>query len=316
MICKNQTRDVVNRFGRAVAGVLFACHLCLVPGYALETRPQAADSSIPSKDEGDVMTRFRHIDDTLSRMEPVVRMIQERVPSLVGKVKELEDPALRDKLEKLMDEHKALEEKLDLLRRQLSELQRARESRRLQAPPSSCAELERAIAQMSEEKRALEKKLNDLQAQVSQGRNSDSKGCPVYEKFGATKRPKYVMIHSGRVVPIERPYYTFRQGYVRAGGRLVTAFEVKRAQEGEPVSQAINPGGCLDQLLSKLDTSKQYVSFQVCTDSIAAFRTAVEYVKSRKIPYTWEPEEDRTFVFTAPGSSGGDSPDIYGNNPE
>lgn len=302
---------VVQMLGCIVATILLVHHLCTSQGYANEIGSQSSVPSIHIKDNIDITARFQGIDDTLNQMEPVVRAFEEKIPSLIDKVKKLEDPALREKQAKLMDEHKSLQEKVEQLRQQVAELKRTLESRQNDNPQESCAELEQKIEKATEEKQALEEKLKKLEwAQAG----SDSKGCPVYDKFSADKHPKYVMIYNGRIAPMEQPYYAFRQVYLPIEGRLILAAEAKRVKDGESIREAIGAGGCLDQLLSKLDTDKEYISFQVCTDSIAAFRVAVESVRSRKIPYTWEPEEDRTFIFTSPNAPGAGSRDIYGEN--
>jgi len=314
MTMQKQRHEIgVNVLGCIVATILVARHLFTSPGYAKEIGSQSSASSTEDKDNTDITVRFQCIDDTLKQMEPVVRAIEKKIPSLVGKIKELEDPALREKQAKLMDEHKSLQEKLEQLHQQVAELKRALESRQNQKPQESRAELEQKIEKATEEKRLLEEKLKKLDSAQA---GSDSKGCHEYNKFSTDKPRKYVLIYSGRVVPLEEPYYAFRQGYVQIEGRLIPATEVKRIKEGEPVSEAIVAGGCLDQLLSKLDTDKWYVSFLVCTDSIAAFRVAVEHVRNRKISYTWKPEEDRTFILIGDTALGQSAPSVYGEHPK
>jgi hypothetical protein len=310
-IQKQRHEIAVHVLGCIVATILLAQHLCTSTGYANEIGSQSNISSTQNKDNADITARFQCINDTLNQMEPVVRAIEEEIPSLVGKIKELEDPAIREKHSKQIDEHQSLQEKLEQLRQQVAELKRALESRQNQNPRESRAELEQKIEKATEEKRVLEEKLKKFDsAQVG----SDSKGCPEYNKFSTDKPRKYVLIYNGRIAPLEEPYYAFRQGYVQIEGRLIPAAEVKRIKEGEPVSEAIGAGGCLDKLISKLDTDKVYVSFLICTDSIAAFRVAVEHVRKCKISYTWKPEEDRAFILIGDTASGQSAPSVYGEH--
>lgn len=298
-IQKHRHQIAVHLSGYVVAMILIAYPQAMSPGYAKEIRSRSSISSAQNKDHTDITTRFQSVEDKLSQMGSVIRAIEEKIPSLMGKIRELEDPAVREKQAKLMCEHRSLQEKLESLHQQVVELKRALESRQSQKPLESRAELEQEMEKATEEKRILEEKLRELESSQA---GSDAEGCPVFKKFSADKRPRYVMIHSGRVAPLEKPYYASSQLYMQMEGRWVPAGEErKRVKEGEPVSMAIMAGGCFDQLLSKLDP-KEYVSFLVCTDSIASFRVAVESVRSRKIPYTWRPEEDRTFILV-PGEN-------------
>jgi archaellum component FlaC len=261
-----------------------------------------ADAGQPSdvlathaQDQNNVSSRFEHIDRTLTRMEPAVSAAQEMVRSLLNQIQKWADPAVRQTLAKLTEEQEALQKQYEQLGRQVAELKQALESRQKETPAQSRAELERSIQKAVEEQQALAKKLKELEAR----RNTAQSNMGVQQKI--TKKPKYVLIYRDRVVPMEEPYYiTVSRGTV--GG--IPARKVKRVKDGEPVSQAISPGGCLAQILSALGPN-ECISFQVCGDSIAAFRMLVEHVRSRKITYTWEPEEDKDFIFGGAGAGGG-----------
>jgi predicted RNase H-like nuclease (RuvC/YqgF family) len=215
----------------------------------------------------------------------------------MGKVKEIEDPTLREKLAKLTDEQKSLQGQCETLNGQVAELRRALDSQSSDPSIRSRGELERDIEKARENKTALEAQLAALQNPS----DPNSRGCPVYEKILSGKRSRYVLLYRGHVAPIEPPYYEFSN--VSFGNLVISRQEAKRVKEGDPVARAIESGGSLDTLCKNLDTSRDLVVLDVCTDSIAAFRVVVEYLGKHKIPYTWEPEEDKTFTFSPWGSS-------------
>jgi hypothetical protein len=229
-------------------------------------------------------------------MEPAVSAAQEMVRSLLDQIQKWADPAVHETLKKLTEEQEALQKQYAQVDQQVAEMKRALESRQNDTPGQPRDELERSIQKAGEEQETLAKKLKELEAR----QNAPQSNMGVQQKI--TKKPKYVLIYRGRVVPMEEPYYiTVSRGTV--GG--LPARKVRRVKDGEPVSQAISPGGCLAQILSALGPN-ECISFQVCADSIAAFRTLVEHVRSRKITYTWEPEEDRDFIFGGAGAGRGD----------
>jgi len=248
------------------------------------------------QDQNNVTSRFEHLDNTLARMEPAVSAAQQMVRSLLDQIQKWADPALREAIKKLAEEQEGLQKQLAQLDQQVTEMKQALESRQNDVPGQSRAELEQNIQKAGAEQETLAKKLKELEAR----QNTAQSSMGVQQKI--TKKPKYVLIYRGRVVPIKEPYYIVaNRGTV--GG--VPAMKIKRVKDGEPVDQAISPGGCLEQILSALG-SNECISFQVCADSIAAFRTLVEHIRSRRITYTWEPEEDRDFIFGGAGAGRAD----------
>lgn len=255
---------------------------------AAEAYPQ--DKSLAETEkQGDYYTaRLQHLDDNFRQINLVIRVIQEKFPSFLERLKPFDDPELQNTLDKLEKEHDALTKKFEQFEQEIDELKRTLELKQQEIPPQSIEQLRKDLAEADKEKKSLDEELNRL----------NSGGCDKWEKF-RDMRPVYVLIYKGRIVPLDKPYYSSRQGYIRKGGNMVPAVEMKRVREGELVSQATNAGGCLDKLLSNLDPDKEYVNFQVCKDSIGAFHLAVEKVKQDKIPYSWEPEKDRTFIFVS-----------------
>ncbi|UCE48774.1 MAG: hypothetical protein JSW47_01235 [Phycisphaerales bacterium] len=244
----------------------------------------------------DPTERLQEVSRKLSQVHPVINIMQQKLPFLLDRIKGIDNIGLRDTLARFSEEYATFQAKFGQLERELDELRKIHESKQKDAARRTVAELEQQLKEAEEKKKALEDKLSRVQS------------TPRYVRL--TKRPKYVLLYKGRVAPINEPYYGIAtRGYVRQHGRNIPAMKVKRIKEGEPVGQAIKPGGCLDQLLSKLDPDKECVNFQVCMDSITAFRVAVEHLRNRKIAYAWEPEEDREFVFT-----GGASSVIWGEN--
>jgi len=254
--------------------------------HAAEAYPQDKSLAETEKRDDYYTARLQRIDRKFSQIGPLIRIIQQKLPSLVEKVKGLEDPGIKETIGKLSEEHVALQKKVEQLEGQIAELKRALELKQREIPQQSLEQMEKRLVEADKEKKRLDEELNRL----------NSGGCDKWEKL-RDMRPVYVLIYKGRIATMDKPYYGSRQGYIRKGGNMVPAVEMKRVREGELVSQAIKTGGCLDKLLSNLDPDKEYINFQVCKDSIGAFHLAVDKVK-QKIPYSWEPEEDRTFIFT------------------
>ncbi len=286
----------------SISGSLIVIVVAMLIGLALlgaahatETNPQ--DKSLSETENRNYYTeRLQQVDYNLHQIDPIIRVIQEKLPSFLERLKSLDKPDLANALDNLEKEYDALKKKLEQLENQIDELKRAIESKQKEVPQQSIEQLEKKLAEDEREKKDLEEKLNRLNSEAM-ATSDRSKGCEIHEKF-RNKRQVYVMIYKGRVAPMDEPYYSSTYGYIIKNGIKVPAAEKKRIQEGEPISQAIKTGGCLDKLLSNLNPDKEYVNFQVCKDSIGAFYLAVEEARRRKIPYSWEPEEDRTFIFS------------------
>jgi len=292
-------------FGYIATGVLLTNFACTSTVHAREVGSESKASHLKEKDDGDITVRLQRIDRKFSQIRPLIRIIQQKIPFLVEKVRGLEDPGVKETIGKLSEEQVALQKKVEQLEGQIDELERARELKQQEMPPLSIEQLRRDLAEADKEKKSLDEELNRL--------NSGS--CDKWEKF-RDMRPVYVLIYKGRIVPIDEPYYSCRHGYVELNGKDIPAVEKKRVREGELVSQAINAGGCLHKLLSNLDPDKEYIKFKVCKDSIGAFHLAVEKVKQHKIPYSWKPDVDKTFIFRAPVKSDEDEPGTRGVKPQ
>lgn len=302
-------------FGYIATGILLTNFACISTVHAREVGSESKASPLREKDDGDITARLQRIDRKFSQIGPLIRIIQEKLPSLVEQVKELEDPGIKETVGKLSEEHAALQKKTEQLVNQIDELKRALESKQREIPQQSIQQMEKMLAEAEQERNRLEEKLNQLNS-AEKGTSEDSEGCRDDRPFPRDKRSVYVVIYKGRIAPMDEPYYNSRQGYIRENGKLIPAVEKKRVREGEPISQAIKAGGCLDKLLSNLNPDKEYVNFQVCKDSIGAFYLAVEEARRRKIPYSWEPEKDRTFIFFSRSYTGSGVRTDWGWNPK
>ena len=254
---------------------------------AAEAYPQDKSLAETEKQDDHYTARLQRLDNNFRQINLVIRVIQEKLPSFLERLKSLDDPELQNTLDKLGKEHDALTKKFEQFEQEIDELKRTLELKQQEIPPQSIEQLGKELAEADKDKKRLDEELNRL----------NSGGCDKWEKF-RDMRPVYVLIYKGRIVPIEEPYYRYRYGHVEEHGKDIPAVEKKRVREGELVRQAINAGGCLHKLLSNLDPDKEYINFKVCKDSIGAFHLAVEKVRGLKIPYSWKPDVDRTFVFT------------------
>jgi hypothetical protein len=252
---------------------------------------------------------LQHVDHYLGQLEPALRVFEEQLPALIDKWRIFDDPTPEDTLERLSDERDVLEKKIEELKVQIAELKQASKLKKEEPLAASIEQLENQLEKAEKEKAELDKKYNDLVRRIdgSSAQQKESKGCDVYKKFPKDKKPVYVLVYAGRVLPISQPYYSFRYCYIQENGRLVQVVEIKRVKDGEPITKAFESGGCLEKLLSDFDSQKQYIDFQVCKDSIAAFHLAIDEMRRLKISYTWAPQEDRTF-FSRQGSSNGGGP--------
>jgi len=119
-------------------------------------------------------------------------------------------------------------------------------------------------------------------------------------------KPLYVMLLNNRAIPIDEPYYEFQSSYRYTGSGFRQVTEVKRVSDGEAITTALAPGGCLYKLIEGMDAQKEYVKFFVCGDSIAAYTAASRYLAGKGLPYTWTPGMDKTLYPSdgAPDDSG------------
>jgi len=280
---------------------------------------EAAQTRMPAEQPEPKSNRLevnlQHVDRYLGQLEPALRVFEDQLPALIEKWRVFDDPTPKETLERLSDERAVLETKVEELKAQIAELRRASELKNDESLAVSIEQLANQLEKAEKEKAELDKKHNELVRRMdgSSAQQEESKGCAIYKKFSRDKKPVFVLVYSGRVVPVAQPYYNFRYGYIEENGREVRAVELKRVKDGEAITHALKSGGCLEKLLSDFDPQKQYIDFQVCKDSIAAFRLAVEEIRQRKIPYTWAPQEDRTFVCRL-GSTGDGVPGRYGED--
>ena len=244
--------------------------------------------------------------DTLAKLQDAIKSLHSQLTPLLDKCEFFNEtnPEVQKTLKVIGDELAAGQKRIDKLEKEIAEFEAALESKSKGGPDGN---------QSFEE---LRNKLKEAKDKCDELKNNIKTGTLDFVRLKG--KAVFVMIYENHVAPIDEPYYSCRYGYAEDHGKRIFAVEKKRVRDGEPISQAVRAGGCLDKLLSNLDTEKEYVSFQVCKDSIGAFQLAVEEIRrrnhelKRKISYSWEPEEDRTFVF----SSSVDSDGPWGENPK
>jgi len=268
---------------------------------------EAAQTKVPTEQSRRKSNRLevnlQHVDHYLGQLEPALRVFEEQLPALIDKWRVLDDPTPKETIKHLNDERIALEKKIEELKAQIAELKRASELKNDESLAASIEQLKNQLEKAEKEKAEMDKKYNELVRKMdsSQKRTEAPGGhLPSHTQFSKDTKPILVLLYSGRIVPFAEPYFSVRVGYIKENGREVRAVELKRVKDGETITQALKPGGYLEKLLSDFDSQKQYINFQVCKDSIAAFRLAVDAVRKHKVPYTWAPQEDRVFVVRLP----------------
>jgi hypothetical protein len=125
----------------------------------------------------------------------------------------------------------------------------------------------------------------------------DSKGFEVQVQ-PQTKAFMGLWLVKNRVVPVTKDYFTGRleQRRLANSGKVVRVALISRVSDGEPVAEAVKPGGLLDKLLVTVNTKQSYISVAVCADSIAALRLLAPYLAKRGLAYAWDTAKDQTMV--------------------
>jgi hypothetical protein len=114
------------------------------------------------------------------------------------------------------------------------------------------------------------------------------------------KKPILFAISRNLVATLDAPYFQTKVGHLSSGAR---AAQISPAKDGEPVGEAIAPGGLLQKALAKADSSREYVAFLLASDSIDAFYAAVKELRKSKFQYTWGPWSGKPIVIKLDGLS-------------
>jgi hypothetical protein len=166
---------------------------------------------------------------------------------------------------------------------------------------TSVPDLEKELSDAEQERDRLVKKQADELS--SRNPTNGSKGL-LREVVLQDLKPIPIMLVKNRVVPIMDPFFSARAARLKLAltGQIVDGVVISRVHDGEPIGNAVRPGGLLDSFLKKSDAAKSYFKFIVCADSIAAFQKAVEAVSARGFAYAWDTgkDEDITQVANQP----------------
>jgi len=236
----------------------------------------------------------------IGRLEAEIRDLERRLENLP----KLDADDRKKQIAKLWAMIEAKQKERDNLKKRLADLELAKNSPDT-GPPGSLAAAQKALAEARARGDELAKKEQGLiDAPAAEGG-----GIPNPKPVPEGMRSTYMTLVKGRVVPIKKPYYKFEDVLVSTGDGSVTfATKVTRAKDGEPVGEAIKPGGCLDTMLNELDPAKQYFRFLVCADSIPAYRAAAAAVCDRGFLCAWDTYADgplwQTNSAATPGPGG------------
>ncbi|MCF3650769.1 hypothetical protein [Synoicihabitans lomoniglobus] len=97
------------------------------------------------------------------------------------------------------------------------------------------------------------------------------------------------------IAPFSQPYFTAQNIKVRLHDRrVVERPRYTRDRDAGATTLAVQPGGVLHELVTSpdFDRTQTYVTLWVCDDAIDSYRTAVAFLKSHGVRYTWLPDVD------------------------
>jgi len=236
---------------------------------------------------GSEASGLKKVDSTLVHVATVMQAVRNRVAAILQQSGSLVEPELPQTIARLESEYASTKKRFDELERQVAELKAALEARQEnRATDRASDDLRKHIEEAEKERERLKEKEARLLEDSSSV--SEQEGPEAGSIARAGMEVRNVMLYENHVAPLQEPYYKFeRVGSPFASGRKAT-----RVRAGDPIHEAIQPGGCLQSLLAQMDPEKAYVLFLVCEDSIGAFRVAVSRAKGLGIRYGWFPVKD------------------------
>ncbi len=154
------------------------------------------------------------------------------------------------------------------------------------------AQLDGRLRQLQERNRVLCEEVAAIKRSVALPSALRVEGTPLADAATAL-RPVYVVLANANVAPLHEPFYVVRQDLQQlANGRFATVFEATKKSAGEPADTALEPGSTFRKLLEEVRPGEQYVVLLVDQRSFGTFRTVREELRTRKIPFGWEPLSD------------------------
>jgi hypothetical protein len=111
-------------------------------------------------------------------------------------------------------------------------------------------------------------------------------------------------LQNNKIMPMESPYFEPELLIaVNTEGDLTPMVRYQRAGIGVSVDQSLQPDGLLNQLLTDIEPSENFLYFHICSDSIDAFRKTVAALKEHGVAYAWDTAVDEPMLFGLSGES-------------
>lgn len=248
--------------------------------------------------EADRTAGLQSLQHSFTEIQNAIHNLQNQLIPLLKQCESFNkaEPKLQGTVESLGDECAARQKRLDELEKQIAKLKAALESKSKGglSGNQSIEELENKLKEAEKQHDRLKDQKSKLLEDAAQCKEQQGRGV---NKPAPDMNAVFAMIYDNCVVPIDEPYYKFESVLKVNYGQIVRDVRIERVRDGEPISDAIKPGGCLDSLLSKIDPTKEYTMFLVCPDSISAFRIVAKKAKECGVRCAWKPGKDTTLTF-------------------
>lgn len=235
------------------------------------------------------------LQDTIAEIQNTIDNLQNQLIPLLKQCESFNeaDPKFQETVKSLGDECATRQKRLDELEKQITNLEAAFESKSKKGldDNQSIEKLQNKLIEVEKEHDRLKEQESKLLEDTVKYKEQQGRGV---NKPAPDMNPVFAMLYNNRIVPIKEPYYKIESVLQVYNGQMVSLTQVERVKDGEPINDAVKPGGCFDSLLSEIDPAKEYAVFLVCPDSVSAFRVAAKKAKERGIRYAWKPGEDTT----------------------
>ena len=116
------------------------------------------------------------------------------------------------------------------------------------------------------------------------------------------RTPVYIALIKGTITPVLEPFYTQKERVEDlGGGRFERVVESTLKRGGETIDQALDRRSALAGVLKDINPEHDYVALLVDSESFNTFRAIREVLRSREIPFGWEPSAPAAIRFSAAG---------------
>ncbi len=234
--------------------------------------------------------RIKKEKEELNRLEEELEKAKMKLAQIKGKDNSeliIETIRMKKEIEKIKEDIGLLEERIRLA---LKDLKKEKDNKNTQ---------ENLIAQLQNELKTKQTEVGQLEEQVK-GIGTGGGFKPIVK---SEKNPFFIELVNNHLFPVDDVHYEAEYGYIKIkDGRTVQASKkIRKSSSGEHISKIENSESNFNNILKKLDVSKERIIFLVHNNSFEIFRKARAIALKKGIETGWWTREGDSIIITYGG---------------